>query len=395
MERFLFNNHYPTSMNIATISTRFYPAVGGVETNSWEISRRLAMDDNNKVIALSSEINTVDPRTYLPAHQVIENVNIFRFKNIMPHFIDKNGITGLIMPSLSLSFKKFINEYKIQIVHSHGYGFYPTYGILPFARKRNFKWVISAHTSSESKLPRFLYDKSLGNLAIKNADIIIVLSELERNFFLKLGARKEQLRLIPNGIFSEIPHLDKPDKEYDQILQEKYILFVGRLAPNKGLSILIEAFSKMKDKQLKLFIAGPDGGCLKNLEQLVREKSLSNNVLFLGYTNNNTLHWLYKNSLFFCAPSTYGEAQNISATQALSYKKPVIVSNSGGMGDFYRNVNGAFIIEPGNANKLKEAIEYVYKNLENIKISYDKNTIMTWEEVSDKVKNIYLELLEK
>ena len=38
MESFLFNNHYPTSMNIATISTRFYPAVGGVETNSWNDS---------------------------------------------------------------------------------------------------------------------------------------------------------------------------------------------------------------------------------------------------------------------------------------------------------------------------------------------------------------------
>ncbi len=149
-------------MKIITITNRFYPSIGGVESTSWITSRGLARRGHN-VIALSSDINSITRgpnHIFEEKHTNIEGVEIFRFKNVMPWVLSPYGVMGYIMPGITLEFNQFIKD--ADIVHSHTYGFFPSYGILPFVRNKKFSWVITSSTSPDSNLPRWIYDATIG-----------------------------------------------------------------------------------------------------------------------------------------------------------------------------------------------------------------------------------------
>ncbi len=63
---------------------------------------------------------------------------------------------------------------------------------------------------------------------------------------------------------------------------------------------------------------------------------IEDKVIFTGTFENEEKFYLYRNALFVAAPSLYGEAQNIAATEAMAYGKPVIVSETGGMTETFR-----------------------------------------------------------
>ena len=89
--------------------------------------------------------------------------------------------------------------------------------------------------------------------AVKYADEIIVLSKGVQNYFKNTYGR--ETRFIPNGV-------NRPEIREAELVTEKfgltkdsYILFLGRLVPEKGIRYLIEAFKNVKTNK-KLVIAG-------------------------------------------------------------------------------------------------------------------------------------------
>lgn len=372
------------------LTLRFYPALGGVERTSWETARGLARKGHS-VTAFTSNINTVNPRSFFNEKCVeIEHVRICRFKNIVPYFLDQDGEYGFIMPGQILSMASSIRNF--DVVHSHGYGFFSSYSVLPFVRGKKFRWIVTAHTSPDSQLPRWLYDYTIGRLVLRYADAVICQTELEREFLKRLGKDERDLPIIPNGVHYPIPHDAQPSESVKAVIEKgRYGLFVGRIAPNKGLDLLLKAAANAlkEERDLYFVIAGPDGGFRQRIEQLIAELGLQQKVFLTGPVTDNDLHWLYSNALFFASPSLYGEAQNISAAQAVKYGKPVIVSNTGGMGDFYKNIEGAVIVEKGNLDELKRAIDFVVKNAERIQVCEKKKVIYSWQEVVDMTERVY------
>lgn len=89
--------------------------------------------------------------------------------------------------------------------------------------------------------------------AVRFADEIIVLSENVQNYFLKTYGRSTVF--IPNGVTR--PYLVEPNRITDlyKLEKNKYILFLGRLVPEKGVHYLIKAYKALKTNK-KLVIAG-------------------------------------------------------------------------------------------------------------------------------------------
>lgn len=377
-------------MHIAQISTRFYPAIGGVERTTWETSKRLALKGNS-VFALTSNIDNVKPRTFFPLGQsVLEQVHVVRFRNLLPNFLDSSGQFGFIMPSL-ITFLKNLGK-QLDIVHSHGYSFFPSYGLLPILKSRKFKWIITGSASFDSRFPRQIYDYTIGKAVIKYSDKIICQNQLEKKIFMKWGKKDEDTPLIPAGVYFPINHNTSPSSKIKLIIdQGKFILFVGRIAKNKGLDLLVQVFSHITKSyvDIKLVICGPDGGEQSLISNLIAKLKMESKIIITGPVTDSDLHWLYTNSLIFVAPSLYGEAQNMAATQALKYGKPVIVSDSGGMPDFYKNVEGTIISRAGSLNSLRESLIYALSNLDSIKVFEKKKVIYTWDEVVDLTLKVY------
>jgi len=164
--------------------------------------------------------------------------------------------------------------------------------------------------------------------AVKFADEMIVLSQGVKKYFMETYGRKTVY--IPNGV-------DRPvNKEPDEIRsrwdleKDSYILFLGRLVPEKGLRYLLEVYKslvKCGGVEKKLVIAG--GG--SDTDVFVKElqdscKDIADRVIFTGFIQGKVLDELYSNAYIYVLPSDL-EGMPLSLLEAMSYGNCCVVSD--------------------------------------------------------------------
>ena len=142
-----------------------------------------------------------------------------------------------------------------------------------------------------------------------------------------------------------------------------YALFVGRLSHEKGLFVLLEAFSH---SSIPLRIAGT-GSETENAKKFVEENEMSN-VTFEGYSSGEKLENLYRNSAFLVIPSTWYENCPMSVIEAMAYGKPVIGSRIGGIPELVTdNVTGRLSLA-GHSESLLEIVNELWNDREKLRV---------------------------
>ena len=159
---------------------------------------------------------------------------------------------------------------------------------------------------------------------VKFADQIIVLSEGVRNYFMDTYGRKTVF--IPNGVNRPVKREPDEIRKRWGLEKDSYILFLGRLVPEKGLRYLVEAYKGLKTYN-KLVIAG--GGSdtdafAKELKQSCA--GLEDSVIFTGFIQGKTLDELYGNCYLYVLPSDL-EGMPLSLLEAMSYGNCCVVSD--------------------------------------------------------------------
>ena len=159
--------------------------------------------------------------------------------------------------------------------------------------------------------------------AVKHADEIIVLSENVQDYFLKEYNRETVF--IPNGVNEhKIINADIITKKYG-LTKDSYILFLGRIVPEKGIHYLIEAFKNVKTDK-KLVIAGGASDTDDYYSDL-KEKSRNNNsIIFTGFVQGKELEELYSNAYIYSLPSDL-EGMPLSLLEAMSYSNCCLTSD--------------------------------------------------------------------
>jgi len=159
--------------------------------------------------------------------------------------------------------------------------------------------------------------------AVKYADEIIVLSKGVQDYFEKTYGRKTVF--IPNGV-------NRPKKQKAELITEKYglekdsyILFLGRLVPEKGIKYLIEAFKQVDtDKELVIAGGSSDTSEFENeIKELAKEDK---RILFTGFVQGQELEELYSNAYVYVLPSDL-EGMPLSLLEAMSYGNCCLVSD--------------------------------------------------------------------
>jgi glycosyltransferase involved in cell wall biosynthesis len=142
-----------------------------------------------------------------------------------------------------------------------------------------------------------------------------------------------------------------------------YLVAVGRLAPEKGQHLLLEAVARLVHRtgtppvRLWLVGSGPDDAALKKLSALLR---LDHVVEFLGY-RPNPLPWI-KHADLFCCPSRYEGLPN-AVVEAMLCGTPVVAADSpGGIGELLAGGRGQ-LARPNTVEGLAEAIAVVLHDL--------------------------------
>ena len=136
--------------------------------------------------------------------------------------------------------------------------------------------------------------------AAKYADEVIVLSKGVQDYFKETYGR--ETHFIPNGV--NRPQIREASLITDKFGQKKdsYILFLGRLVPEKGIRYLVEAFKNVKTDK-KLVIAGGSSDTDSFMEELKDLAKGDDRILFTGFVQGAMLDELYSNAYIYTLPS--------------------------------------------------------------------------------------------
>lgn len=166
------------------------------------------------------------------------------------------------------------------------------------------------------------YMKLGERIAAKYADDLVVLSETEWNYFLQKYGRASIL--IPNAIRFYEKRACSLIREKYGLARGEYILYVGRISPEKGTLDLVEGYRKAKTGK-KLVLVGPldDSEYCRAVQQQAQNDP---NIIMTDYVVGDPLKELYSNCGLFVLPS-HTEGLSLSLLEALSIGARCLVSD--------------------------------------------------------------------
>lgn len=159
--------------------------------------------------------------------------------------------------------------------------------------------------------------------AVKFADEIIVLSHGVRQYFLDTYGRETVF--IPNGVSR--PELREAHEITERfgLTKDGYVLYLGRLVPEKGITYLIDAFRNVKTDK-KLVIAGGSSDTEVFARELKERAAGDERIIFTGFVQGRTLEELYSNAYVYTLPSDL-EGMPLSLLEAMSYGNCCVTSD--------------------------------------------------------------------
>ncbi|MCH5320262.1 MAG: glycosyltransferase family 4 protein [Eubacterium sp.] len=224
--------------------------------------------------------------------------------------------------------------------------------------------------------------------AAKYADEIIVLSKNVREYFLDTYGRKTVY--IPNGI-------EKPEIKGDSLIKEKfkienngYILYLGRIVPEKGVHYLVNAYKRI-DTDKRLVIAGGSSHTSEYMNELKELAKDDNRIIFTDFVQGETLEELYSNAYIYCLPSDL-EGMPLSLLEAMSYGNCCLTSDIPECTEVCSD--SAVSFEKGNTKDLQEKLQMLLDNKEFVdkykKISSDYIcSKFNWTDIVTKTNALY------
>ncbi|PKB53746.1 glycosyl transferase family 1 [Clostridium sp. HMb25] len=205
------------------------------------------------------------------------------------------------------------------------------------------------------------YIKFGEKVAAKFADEIIVLSECVQKYFSDTYERKTVF--ITNGVNRPILRSPQLIKEKYGLDKDEYILFLGRLVPEKGIAYLIKAFKNVKTEK-KLVIAGGSSDTAAFSQELKKLAQGGERIVFTGFVQGQLLEELYSNAYVYALPSDL-EGMPLSLLEAMSYGNCCLTSDIAECTEVIEDK--ALIFKKADVADLKERLQYACDNPDAVK----------------------------
>lgn len=373
-------------MRIAMIGHKRIPSrEGGVEVVVEELATRLVKNNYEVDVYNRKGKNIADKNIKIPKLKEYKGIKIITIPTI-----NKKGIDAGIY-SFFATIRAIFGKY--DCIHYHAEG---SCAMLWIPHLFKIRTVVTIHGLDwqRSKWGGFAskYIKFGEKSAVKYADEIIVLSKSMQNYFKETYNR--ETHFIPNGVNK--PNLREPKviKEKYGLDKEKYILFLARIVPEKGLDYLIEAYKKINTDK-KMVIAGGASHTNSYYETIKEKIKDDSRIIMTGFVQGEELEELYSNCYLYVLPSDI-EGMPLSLMEAMSYGRNCLVSNieeNVQVGD-----SKVLTFEKTNVADLKNKLEKALN--QNIRLNSEEisNYILekyNWDDVIEKTKKLYDKNVEK
>ncbi len=369
-------------LNIVMLGHKRIPSrEGGIEIVVEELSTRM--------VKLGNQVTCFNRRGHHVSGSKFDNSPLLEYKGVKLKSVwtlDKKGFAAMTS-SLSASIKATFGKY--DVVHFHAEGscvmlWLPKlFGKRCIATIHGIDWQRAKWGGFASK-----YIKFGEKVAVKYANEIIVLSEGVKKYFKDTYGRKTVF--IPNGVNMPEIRESKLIREKFDLNKDDYILFLGRLVPEKGITYLIEAFKQLNTDK-KLVIAGGSSDTDAFIQKLKGLARINDRIIFTGFVQGELLEELYSNAYVYVLPSDL-EGMPLSLLEAMSYGNCSVVSDIAECAEVVEDK--AVVFKKSDVVDLREKLQMLCDNSELVE-NY-KNTAAdficrkySWDDVVEKTVELY------
>lgn len=408
-------------MKILYIVHQFYPEFGsGTENVTYNLANMMQLAGNKvkvvtyKVHPFKKEHKTVyDNIEY--SEFIYQRLPVLAFRHIMENWNLNIELTNTWVEK----FAEYILEKEkpdiVHLMHPMRVG-----GFAEVARKKNIPYIITL-TDLTFVCPKIVMKTTAGDLCEgsfrgenckhKCCDVDIdFMDRLEVAKKLIYGARvvTTPSDFIKGLILSEIdrcnikilPHGIKPGKIIDEKKYEQNNLitfgYIGTIVSHKGLEILIEAFRKVKNDNVKLLIFGDyDNFFGHRMKELAKRDK---RIFFEGKFLYEDIDKIYEKIDLLIVPSICYESYSLVKHEAIIRNIPVIVSNLGALPENIVNEKNSFIFDLSVENSLEMCMNQIMENtiqLNHVKKELEQYVVPTIEQESFQYLRVYKEFVSQ
>ncbi len=369
-------------LNIAMLGHKRIPSrEGGIEIVVEELSTRM--------VKLGHQVTCFNRKGHHVSGSEYDGNRLSEYKGVKLKTVwtlDRKGLAAMTS-SLSAAIKAAFGKY--DVVHFHAEGPCAALWIPKLFGKRciatihGIDWQRAKWGGFASK-----YIKFGEKIAVKYADEIIVLSEGVQRYFKNTYGRETVF--IPNGVNKTAVHNPQLIKEKFGLDKDGYILFLGRLVPEKGISYLIKAFKQI-DTDKKLVIAGGSSDTDAFSHELKKIAKSDKRIIFTGFVQGQLLEELYSNAYVYVLPSDL-EGMPLSLLEAMSYGNCCVVSDIAECAEVVEDK--AVVFQKSNVEQLKEKLQDLCDHPEQVKLYKDSASDFicqkyNWDDVVYKTVALY------
>lgn len=319
------------------------PTWGGGEQYVYDLSKRL-IDDNYHVCFVYRRSSVIKQR--------LNDINGSSYVLPLKNNFDVYSILRL---------SQLIKKENIGLIHTHQF---KDAFIAIFARllsRRKVKIVLTRHLVKKAKT-NCLYTWFYGKI-----DKMIFVSQLAMREFMSAKPKISQNKVIV--IHNSILPVTFSEKEKNRAARYRtapntvLLGFTGRISPEKGLDILINALSKIRKLDFMLLIAGIGSSQYEQrINDLISSFELSDKIKCLGFLKN--IQAFINQVDIGIVPSVWKEPFGLSIIEFMQAGKPVITTNNGAQPEYITDHYDGILIPPSDPDALGETIQYLIENKE-------------------------------
>lgn len=374
------------NLRIAMLGQKRIPSrEGGVEVVVEEISTRM--------VKMGNEVTCYNRKGHHVSGKEFDTERLTEYKGVKlkdVFTVQKKGLAAMsssVFAAIRCAFGRY------DIVHFHAEG---PCAMLWLPKLFGKKCVATIHglDHQRAKWGKFAsaYIMFGEKCAAKYADEIIVLSEGVQKYFREMYNRETVV--IPNGV--NRPEIHEADliKEKFGLEKDEYILYLGRIVPEKGLRYLVKAFRQMQTDK-KLVIAGGASDTDSFMQELRELAEGDERIIFTGFVQGRLLEELYSNAYIYTLPSDL-EGMPLSLLEGMSYGNCCVTSDIPECADVV--ADKAVTFYQGDVNDLAETLQYLCVHPEEV-TKYKAEAAdyicqkYNWDDVTEGTVEIYNNLL--